>query len=40
MSRTGPGIANGIGRGGAVRIVWCTGGIRGTPSFPSTNVGA
>jgi len=25
---------------GAVRIVWCAGGARGTPSFPSTNVGA
>lgn len=25
---------------GAVRIVWCSGGARGTPSFPSTNVGA
>lgn len=25
---------------GAVRIVWCVGGARGTPSFPSTNVGA
>jgi len=25
---------------GAVRIVWCKGGVRGTPSFPSTNVGA
>ena len=25
--------------GGAVRIVWCVGGTRGTPSFPSTNVG-
>jgi hypothetical protein len=25
--------------GGAVRIVWA-GGSRGTPSFPSTNVGA
>ena len=24
---------------GAVRIVWCVGGARGTPSFPSTNVG-
>lgn len=24
---------------GAVRIVWCSGGARGTPSFPSTNVG-
>jgi hypothetical protein len=27
------------GRNGAVRIVWCVGGARGTPSFPSTNVG-
>ena len=26
-------------RNGAVRIVWCSGGSRGTPSFPSTNVG-
>jgi hypothetical protein len=26
--------------GGAVRIVWCVCGSRGTPSFPSTNVGA
>lgn len=25
---------------GAVRIVWCKCGARGTPSFPSTNVGA
>lgn len=25
--------------GGAVRIVWCVGGQRGAPSFPSTNVG-
>jgi hypothetical protein len=31
----GPG---GPGSGGAVRIVWA-GGARGTPSFPSTNVG-
>lgn len=30
----------GAGGGGAVRIVWCVGGARGTPSFPSTNVGA
>jgi len=30
----------GCGGVGAVRIVWCVGGIRGTPSFPSTNVGA
>ena len=28
----------GNGGGGAVRIVWA-GGARGTPSFPSTNVG-
>ena len=28
------------GGSGAVRIVWCKGGARGTPSFPSTNVGA
>ena len=27
------------GSGGAVRIVWCKCGARGTPSFPSTNVG-
>ena len=27
------------GARGAVRIVWCSGGARGTPSFPSTNVG-
>ena len=27
------------GRGGAIRIVWCKCGARGTPSFPSTNVG-
>ena len=27
------------GANGAVRIVWCSGGARGTPSFPSTNVG-
>lgn len=32
--------AGGAGGGGAVRIVWCSGGARGTPSFPSTNVGA
>ncbi len=29
----------GAGYGGAVRIVWCKNGARGTPSFPSTNVG-
>ena len=29
----------GFGSDGAVRIVWCVGGVRGTPSFPSTNVG-
>tara|TARA_R110000803_G_scaffold80444_3_gene146242 strand:+ start:1040 stop:1846 length:807 start_codon:yes stop_codon:yes gene_type:complete len=29
----------GIGAAGAVRIVWCIGCVRGTPSFPSTNVG-
>lgn len=29
----------GAGARGAVRIVWCSGGARGTPSFPSTNVG-
>ena len=27
------------GGSGGVRIVWCVGGARGTPSFPSTNVG-
>ena len=32
-----PGGSGGVG---AVRIVWCVGGARGTPSFPSTNVGA
>lgn len=31
---------NGGGGVGAVRIVWCISGVRGTPSFPSTNVGA
>lgn len=38
----GGGSAGGRGAGspGAVRIVWCTAGVRGTPSFPSTNVGA
>lgn len=48
---TGVGIGSGAGGGGAgggagrtpgaggVRIVWCSGGSRGTPSFPSTNVG-
>ena len=30
----------GCGSAGAVRIVWCVAGVRGTPSFPSTNVGA
>lgn len=30
----------GAGYNGAVRIVWCKNGVRGTPSFPSTNVGA
>jgi hypothetical protein len=25
--------------GGALRIVWCSCGARGTPSFPTTNVG-
>ena len=34
-----PNYAGGNGAGGAVRIVWA-GGSRGTPSFPSTNVGA
>ena len=33
-------VAGGNGAGGAVRIVWCVSGLRGTPSFPSTNVGA
>ena len=28
------------GGSGAVRVVYCIAGIRGTPSFPSTNVGA
>jgi hypothetical protein len=38
---TGPvsSSAGGAGSGGAVRIVWCVGGVRGTPAFPSTNVG-
>ena len=39
----GSGVANangGTGGVGAVRLVWCIGGARGTPSFPSTNVGA
>lgn len=31
--------SGGLASGGAVRIVWCSGGSRGTPSFPSTNVG-
>jgi hypothetical protein len=30
--------SGGTGAQGAVRIVWA-GGARGTPSFPSTNVG-
>lgn len=30
----------GTGGRGAVRIVWCKCGVRGTPTFPSTNVGA
>ena len=30
----------GTGGRGAVRIVWCKCGARGTPTFPSTNVGA
>jgi hypothetical protein len=34
------GLSLGFGSVGAVRIVWCSGGARGTPSFPSTNVGA
>jgi len=34
------GGSSGPGRPGAVRIVWCKCGARGTPSFPSTNVGA
>jgi len=29
-----------FGGGGAVRLVYCRCGVRGTPSFPSTNVGA
>ena len=33
------GVNANLPRQGAVRIVWCTGGSRGTPSFPSTNVG-
>jgi len=49
---TGVGIGSGAGGGGAggqagrtpgaggVRIVWCSCGARGVPSFPSTNVGA
>jgi hypothetical protein len=37
----GGGCSSGnTGGRGAVRIVWCSGGVRGTPSFPSTNVGA
>lgn len=31
--------SGGAGGSGAVRIVWCISGLRGTPSFPSTNVG-
>jgi hypothetical protein len=31
--------AGGAGSSGAVRVVWCIGGARGAPSFPSTNVG-
>ena len=33
-------LGNGSGASGAVRIVWAVAGVRGTPSFPSTNVGA
>lgn len=33
-------LPSGNGGVGAVRIVWCISGVRGTPSFPSTNVGA
>lgn len=38
----GSGQNGGLGNAGtgAVRIVWCKCGARGTPSFPSTNVGA
>lgn len=41
----GAGGSSGVGSGssgqkGAVRIVWCIAGVRGTPAFPSTNVGA
>jgi hypothetical protein len=36
VMRCAPGAQGGIG---GVRIVWCIGGQRGTPSFPSTNVG-
>lgn len=32
-------VSFGTGGKGAVRIVWCKCGSRGTPSFPSTNVG-
>jgi len=38
-STSSTGIALSFGSKGAVRIVWA-GGSRGTPSFPSTNVGA
>ncbi len=31
---------SGVGRAGAVRFVWCKCGARGSPAFPSTNVGA
>ena len=31
--------SGGAGGAAAIRIVWCVGGSRGTPSFPSTNVG-
>ena len=33
------GNAGGTGATGRVRVVWCVCGVRGTPSFPSTNVG-
>ena len=41
LARFCGGFAYGVlGGRGAVRIVWCVSGLRGTPSFPSTNVGA
>ena len=38
-TKGGGAAAGGNGRVGAVRVVWAVAGVRGTPSFPSTNVG-